>query len=880
MDKYEYNVKLEEINQLVNEENYEEAARVADTIEWKRVRNVRTLCMVSEIYEADGRLEDSKEILLRAYRRSPNVRAILYRLVEICVKMKEFDDAVEFYTQYVQSAPNDNSRYILKYKIYKGRGSSLEDQINILEEYKNKEYTEKWAYELAKLYQRADMPEKCVEACDDLALWFHNGKYVIKALELKKNYAELTPEQQHVYDQRNNMQEDEEVIEEALLREQREKEELPKLEKEIVKKVTGQNLADNIIAATEKEIAETVMQHHTAETKNPEMESVQEQENFGTEEESQDWNMLQKSAKLHTETVNKVLEDAAKREQEEREKFARRFNTAQLQEELAKSMRQIVAGIGKKQEDLVESSNIVQPSEKPVMQQEEAEVMTEEQKQRAASIDDILTSFGSEETAAATQEDEHEKEKYQKDEDQKEEYEKEKYSEKESASEESKEDMIQTVQNMVREKQREKEAILSLNKETEREHKNTEELKKEADAKAMEKIQEKEEEPEPQSKRSVGDVTEKFEPLRRENILIKETEKEKEVKEETKEEPQKEEMKSAARMSEEIDLSAAIEAAAGVLNLRQKEPAQEKQQPQKTVSKNETEPVRIQRAASEESTAKQERKAQQTSAGKMTSKASGNTAPKKLNSMQRYYFPFFSEIPLLNEQIATALDNAKKMESDKTSRKGNIIILGNRGSGRSTIGFDIAKALSAEKKVSVVKVAKIYAADLNKKDIPATIEKIAGGVLIIEEAGDLNDTVIETLTKAMDFRTDGLVIILEDEPKYISDMLKHHPDFAEKFNSKIVIPIFTNEELLLFGKIYALNHDYCIADGAEEELYNRIREGQTDPTQPSTIQNVKKILDGVMKKVEKGGLRKIKMGFSKKRYDEEDRVLLFDKDFR
>ena len=153
-------------------------------------------------------------------------------------------------------------------------------------------------------------------------------------------------------------------------------------------------------------------------------------------------------------------------------------------------------------------------------------------------------------------------------------------------------------------------------------------------------------------------------------------------------------------------------------------------------------------------------------------------------------------------------------------------------------------------------------------------------MLIIEEAGDLNDTVIETLTKAMDFRTDGLVIILEDEPKYISDMLKHHPDFAEKFNSKIVIPIFTNEELLLFGKIYALNHDYCIADGAEEELYNRIREGQTDPTQPSTIQNVKKILDGVMKKVEKGGLRKIKMGFSKKRYDEEDRVLLFDKDFR
>ena len=861
MDKYEYNVKLEEINQLVNEENYEEAARVADTIEWKRVRNVRTLCMVSEIYEADGRLEDSKEILLRAYRRSPNVRAILYRLVEICVKMKEFDDAVEFYTQYVQSAPNDNSRYILKYKIYKGRGSSLEDQINILEEYKNKEYTEKWAYELAKLYQRADMPEKCVEACDDLALWFHNGKYVIKALELKKNYAELTPEQQHVYDQRNNMQEDEEVIEEALLREQREKEELPKLEKEIVKKVTGQNLADNIIAATEKEIAETVMQHHTTEQKSSETENIEEQEEPeipNTTEDVQDWDMLQKSAKLHTETVNKVLEDAAKREQEERERFARRFNTAQLQEELAKSMRQIVAGIGRKQEDLVESKNIVQPSEKPVMPQEETVVMSEEQKQKAASIDDILTSFGSEETAAVQEE--------------------KKETDFSSHEETIKEPVVSEEVEEVTEE--EKKPFVKISKESEPEEA---------------QVQEIEEESQVQEKMSVRDVTEKFEPVRRESILIREEAKEepkqelneeiqKEIKQEVKEEPKKETVKPVSKVSEEIDLSAAIEAAAGVLNLRQREPVQQTKQPQKMAQKNETEPVRIQKAVQQETTAKQEKKVQQTSSSKMASVSktsrSTSTSPKKLTQMQSYYFPFFSQIPLLNEQIATALENAKKLENDKTSRKGNIIILGNRGSGRSTIGFDIAKALSAEKNVSVVKVAKIYAADLNKKDIPSTIEKIAGGVLIIEEAGDLNDTVIETLTKAMDFRTDGLVIILEDEPKYISDMLKHHPDFAEKFNSKIVIPIFTNEELLLFGKIYALDHDYCIAEGAEEELYNRIREGQTDPTQPSTIQNVKKILDGAMKKVEKGGLRKIKMGFSKKRYDEEDRILLFDKDFR
>lgn len=858
MDKYEYNVKLGQINKLVNEEDYEEAAKVADTIEWKRVRNVRTLCMVSEIYEADGRLEDSKEILLRAYRRSPNARAILYRLVEICVKMKEFDDAVEFYTQYVQSAPNDNSRYILKYKIYKGRGSSLEDQIAVLEEYKNKEYTEKWAYELAKLYQRAEMPDKCVEACDDLALWFHNGKYVIKALELKKNYAELTPEQQHVYDQRNNMLDDEEVIEEALLREQREKEQLPKLEKQIVNKVVSQNLADNIIAATEKEIAETVMQHTTEQKKN----SREEEKG----DSGQEWDLLQRSAKLHAETVNKALEEANQKEKEEREKFEKRFNTAQLQEELAKSMRQIVAGLGKKQEDLVESSNIVQPTKAAaVHQKEEAAVISEEQKAQAAEIDDILTSFGSEETVAAAKE-------------------------AETAIEEPAEELVEEdVEESVRESS-EKEVLEALDDEmSEMGRKDTQNISPKSDVLPQknhgnkQKVMENQE-----NQQHIRKKTEQFEPVKRSMIQQRnkevETINEKNIPEQVKtspvqvEEVEKEEnqqMIQGIKDSEEIDLSAAIEAATDVWNLKKKE----KEVPKEKASDDEKKTAQIQseKIVKDQKTVENKTK---TVLKNSSAKSFTRTAPTRLTRMQEYYFPFFREIPLLNEQIAVALENAKKMENDKTSRKGNIIILGNRGSGRSTIGIEIAKALAAEKKASAVKVAKIYAADLNKKDIPTTIGKIAGGVLIIEEAGDLNDTVIETLTKAMDFRTDGLVIILEDEPKYIADTLKRHPVFREKFNSEIVVPIFTNEELLLFGKIYAMDNDYKIAEGAEEELYNRIREGQTDPTQPSTIQNVKKILDAVMKKVEKGSLRKITMGFSKRRYDEEDRVILFEKDFK
>ena len=193
LDKYEYNLKLDEIKKLVTSGNYEEAVKVADTVEWKRVRNTRTLCMVSEIYEANGRLEDSKEILLRAYRRSQMTRTILFRLTEVAIKMKEFDEAVEYYSEFVNAAPNDTSRYILKYEIYKGRGSSLEDQIAILEEYKEAEYTEQWGYELAKLYYQAGEKQKCIESCDDLVLWFRQGKYVIKALELKRSLTELTP---------------------------------------------------------------------------------------------------------------------------------------------------------------------------------------------------------------------------------------------------------------------------------------------------------------------------------------------------------------------------------------------------------------------------------------------------------------------------------------------------------------------------------------------------------------------------------------------------------------------------------------------------------------------------------------------------------------
>ena len=246
LDKNEYNLKLEEIDRYISQGMFSEAAKVADTIDWRRVRNVRTLCMISEVYEADGRYEDSKALLLRAYRRSPVGRGILYRLVEVTIALKQFDEAIEYYSEYVQAAPHDNNKYILKYKIYKGRGSSVEEQIAILKEYLEQEYTEKWVYELAKLYQQSGKIQECLATCDDLVLWFHSGKYVIKALELKRRYAALTPKQQEIYDHRFDEPEEDEYIGESLLGS----------EKQIVK--TNTDIADTIVADTEKAIAEAV----------------------------------------------------------------------------------------------------------------------------------------------------------------------------------------------------------------------------------------------------------------------------------------------------------------------------------------------------------------------------------------------------------------------------------------------------------------------------------------------------------------------------------------------------------------------------------------------------------------------------------------------
>lgn len=689
MDKYEYNLKLEEITKLVEEENYIEAAAIADTIDWRRVRNVRTLCMVSEIYEAGDRLEESRDILLRAYKKSKAVRGILFRLTEISIKLKEFDDAAEYYSEYVNAAPHDTSRYILKYMIYRGRGSAIEDQIEILEEYNQKEYTEKYAYELAKLYHRAGNKEKCIETCDELVLWFRQGKYVIRALELKQQITNLTPVQQAIYDNRNEASVPKPELVEAVV---------PDLEKAILENMPESEkevITDDVIMVTEKELAQVVTEH-TAEQNSKE---ENKEENSST-----DWGF--------TSNLVPPVQNAATTT-----KKAYGFNTADLQSELAKSMRDIISGITRKPDE----SDIVEPVNDIAHQEEEPLNLPKDDDtiEGQMTIDDILLA------------------------------------------------MSQTSQ------------------------------EENAEAAATEEPEVKEPE-----------VT---------------------IEVPVAEEPE------AAKEPETAEMPA-VEIAK---------------------TKNIAEAIALEPMPEPEE------------------------IPTKLTEEQKYLFSYFATIGGLKEQLAGALYTVikKKNSMDMTSRTGNMVILGAEGSGKTTLAIRFAKCISQEKGEESARIAKIYAEDFNKKDIPSTVAKIAGGTLIIEEAGDLEDAVVEQLSKAMEFRTDALLVILEDEKKYLKELFEKHPAFAEKFNAQVTIPVFTNDELVSFGSMYAHDGDYKISDEAMAALYERIGEIQASG-QPVTVIDVKEIVDAAIKRSERAGFRKLGMILSHKRYDDDDRVILYEKDFK
>lgn len=907
LDKYEYNLKLEEIDKLVDQGDYEEAANLADTIEWKRVRNVRTLCLISEIYEAAGRLPDSKRILERAYRKTPVGRNVLYRLVEVTTALQEYDEALEYYTEYVQAAPHDNNRYILKYKLYRGRGSSVEELIAILEEYLGQEYTERWAYELAKLYRQAGQMQKCLAACDDLVLWFHSGKYVQKALELKRKYAALTPKQQQIYEE--CMQEAAESrLEQEEEHEEHEQPDEPAAAAEPTPEpvvdlgsTDGEVMAEKIIAETEKEIAEEV----TAQTQKAEQPD-------------------------EPETVPAPAPTP------------KPLNPEELQVNLVRSMREIVSGVGHRPE-IPEEDVPASVESRPRMTQKVEVPNTQIPTAGKLSIDDILLSMGEKgkDYAAARAGHSAEQPVAEEKEIPAAVQEPESNATEATATAEEEEEVPQAADEAAASvaEQQSAEAEVTADKaddtEDESEAAYEEETVTEAPAEtgaerpirrplprrsvaeaAVEDLTDAQREalqytsnPERllRNKRSLPTYTEDAGPAVRaasaEAQGFTAAQNQEDVSPDlgaTRKAPSREELLEAAR--KDLHTGAAMrvrDERTEMADATRQKAAETDAQPQ----------AEVRHQIPEETDTPMEGKPQDAPVypeaeyddyedAQEDWDASDEESPQESDEDYRepeepYYdddylmipehlrglFSGFTEIPELEDQIANAIIQAQSKGDDRTSKSGNILIFGAHGSGKTTLAMNLAKAIAQDRGSQVVKMAKIFAADLNKKDIAATVAKIAGGTLIIEEAGDLDDETVDQLTTAMEFRTDGLILILEDEQKYVHELLMRHPRFTMKFTAQIYIPDYTVEELEMFGQIYANEQDYMIGDEGWDALYEKISALAAVKANDNEPVTIKDVIDMVAKAINhaNGFFRKMKMG--QKRYDENDYVILFAKDF-
>lgn len=765
LDKKEYRARLDEINNLVEKQDYREALNVVETIEWRRVRSARTLCMVSEIYEVNKRYDDSLRLLLLAYQRAPSGKLILYRLVELSVKMTDYESAVKYYNQFMKLSPNDNNRYILKYKIYKGRKNPIEDQIKILEKYKASEYTERWAYELARLYARAGMYDKCIAECDEMVLWFSDGKYVKKALELKMKHTKLTDAEKEKY---------KELYGE------------PKAVR-IARTAASVSAATHAAAKMLNQTAQTMVKPEEAVNsvkaeafQLPKPESVKNAE-FGAESEAkaevkpelaEQPKVMKMPEFIKTPEVKpdfeplpeiQMPEEIKKEIEEEFEK--KKAVEAKLQEETAKIAEEepvkefdLEAALGAAADEMVQA-------EKTEAVENEAGAKTEMEVPEGATIQLPL-----EEIKAARQ------------------------------------NAVET------------DATVDLSNVVE-------EAMAEAVVTAEEEVAEAETE-----ERQEDEATESVET-----------------------EEQQEEKATESAESEPIEVEEA----------RESEPAQwVLEEPVESEEEN-AEPEAEEAESAEEESVEPE--------------------PEKVlrhhltEEEHRRLFTYFAPIPGMKEQVKEALDIAQKSACEKTSKAGNMIVTGRSGSGKTRFSESLIKALCKERQMEGAKVAYLTAEVLNKKDPAFIVDKLSGGFLAIGHASAMSAETVENLSKAMEFKTNRLTVILEDAKAGIYTLKQDYPEFMEKFDSRIVIPVFTNDELVSFAKTYAKEKGYKVDDIAVLAVYSLIGDNQYEDD-PVCVGQVREMMDSAIAKASRLGRRPGKK-VAKRHLDVTGRIMIYEKDF-
>ncbi|MFQ9928927.1 MAG: hypothetical protein ACLRVP_02605 [Lachnospiraceae bacterium] len=989
MDKYEYRVKTEQMLEYAEEKQYKKAMEIADTIDWRRVKNPSMLNTVSEIYEYNGEFQKSRDILFVAYDRAPESRKVIYRLGLLALKINDTDEASDCYEEFVKVAPKDPNQYILKYKILKAQNAPYTEQISALEDFKKAEYVEKWAYELASLYHQAGMTAKCLEECDDLILWFSEGKYVYQAMELKMKYKPLTPLQQEKYDSRpgarpkvntlaavkakaaqakaaeqvkeentgkeepqeakavreEQAEQAEEKPEEALKTDTREEavsEEAEEREKPaesekssaITRVVAGATLEEALTnLASGIKIEEEAMAQKEEELLLGGQMKIDEILQEWEEKQKVHADAIEEQKKKDEERIRKEREAAEKRREAERLEIERKAAEAEAarkaaEEEAARKAAEEEAARKAAEEEAARKAAEEEAARKAAEEAErkaELEAIVQmAEKDRDPGLegktqrlpDDILelveqlesrvagAEAAKEMEAELTEEDEMEEEIFGGAEDDfigGEETElpeiDEEYLQAEFENEAAYDDMEYAEEDDFAEEEYEEiEAEEDFEEEDFEEYDeeddfDEEEYEEVEDGEDFEEYEEVEDGEDFEEYEEVEDG-EDFEEYEEEDDLedaYEEDFAEEEYEDDFDDDFSEDDFDEFDEAEDEDDFEADFEEE----DFEEDDFEEDEEDFDLDSFFAEEEPVKAADFEIEEPSEAEIQKRIKKSKGSGVPFDTGFVVTGRydlsatseiglkagLTEEQKKLFSYFVPVRGMSEQIVEVLDNDRRAQREGTSKTGNLLVIGRKGSGKTVLAVDIVKAIQKQRNLKQGKVAIVTGESLNKKELSNIIQKLRGGAIIIEKAGKLNARTVKELSYLMEKKTGEMLFVLEDQRKPLERILTANPDFKRKFTSKLELPVFINDELVTFGQTYAKENGYKLDEMGILALYSRIDVMQRED-HAVTVAEVKEIMDEAIAHSQKANVKHLARRVFGKSTDDSDRVILKEEDFK
>ena len=1017
MDKYEYRVKTEQMLDHLEKKEYQKAMDIAESIDWRRVKNASMLNTVSEIYEYNGEFKKGRDILFLAFDRAPGSRKIVYRLGTLALKIKDIREATDCYEEFVKLAPKDPNQYILKYKILRTQGAALSDQIAALEEFKKAEYIEKWAYELAKLYDEAGMTAECLEECDDLILWFSEGKYVYLAMELKMKYKPLTPLQQEKYDSRpgavkkqpqpvkqtestleevddeNEYDEgsEEEVqestvqrIDDAQVQEippepvpMQEEFEIPEeaaqadvVPEEVVPEATAAVEETPMYREEEPEASVETPEEHASAIKqvvtgatleealaqgvavasgiNIEEEAMKEREDeilangqMMIDDILQKWEAKQKDheeaiAKQKAkdeERLQKEREQARIRQEEERKEVERKAAEAEARRKAEEEARRKAEEEAARKAAEEEAARKAAEEEARRKAEEEARRKAEEEAARKAAEEEARRK-AEEEAARKAEEEAADEEKSERNtqripddivrlmeemESENEDSEDEIYEEELEDGPGMDEDFIEGIEDELdgldmngssfeegdfdeadfEEEDLEGEDFDEADFEEEdlegedfdegdfEEEDFDEEDFDEADFEEEDLDEEELEEADFDEADDEAD----FEDIDDEETDFDEGDFEEDMDEEDFDEEEiddDEELDFGEDLEgEDFDEADFEEEDLDEGDFDEGDFEEEDFDEEEIEDEDDTEELEIEEPSEEEIQARIKKSKGGVPfdtgfvvTGRYDLSATSEIGLKAgLTEEQKKLFSYFVPVRGMSEQIVEVLDNDRRAQREGTSKTGNLLVIGRKGSGKTVLAVDIVKAIQKQRNLKQGKVAIVTGESLNKKELTNIIQKLRGGAIIIEHAGKLNSRTVKELNYLMEKKTGELLFVLEDQRKPLERLMTANPEFKKKFSSKLELPVFINDELVTFGQTYAKENGYKLDEMGILALYSRIDVMQREDHAVS-VAEVKEIMDEAIAHSQKANVKHLARRVFGKGTDDSDRIILKEEDFK